>query len=301
MVEAAAAAGWLERERAHPRDADRHPSGRRGRRADLLGHRSRPAPLLTMAFAGWSDEAIEFFEGLEAENTKAFVESHKPVYQAEVLAPMEALLSPTWLRIRPRPFFRPYRDTRFSADKSPYKTTIAAMVSHGGYLQFSAGGLGAGVGTFHMAADQADRYRRSVDSEIFGVEGSRRSSARLVRGGSQADHPRHAQDGASRLSEGPSAHRPRSAAKACPVARESSPRREWLASSGAPGSWPPSIAPPHRFGPGSTRTSATPTSSGARLSWSETGTPRVEHVSPGRATGSVVRCRTAWPASNPSS
>ena len=45
-----------------------------------------------MAFAGWSDEAIEFFEGLEAENTKAFWESHKPVYQAEVLAPMQALL-----------------------------------------------------------------------------------------------------------------------------------------------------------------------------------------------------------------
>ena len=137
-----------------------------------------------MVFAGWSDEAIEFFEGLEAENTKAFWESHKPVYQAEVLAPMQALLDDLAPEFGAAKLFRPYRDTRFSADKSPYKTTIAAMVGRGGYLQFSAGGLGAGVGTFHMAADQLDRYRRSVDSDISGAELDK-ILARLTRDGSQ--------------------------------------------------------------------------------------------------------------------
>ena len=137
-----------------------------------------------MTFAGWSDEAIEFFEGLEAENTKAFWESHKPVYQAEVLAPMQALLDDLAPEFGAAKLFRPYRDTRFSADKSPYKTTIAAMVGRGGYLQFSAGGLGAGVGTFHMAADQLDRYRRSVDSDISGA-GLETIVARLTRDGSQ--------------------------------------------------------------------------------------------------------------------
>jgi uncharacterized protein (TIGR02453 family) len=121
-----------------------------------------------VAFAGWRDEAIEFFEGLEAENTKAFWESHKPVYQSEVLAPMQALLADLAPEFGTAKLFRPYRDTRFSADKSPYKTTIAALVGRGGYLQFSADGLGAAVGTFHMAADQLDRYRRSVDSDVAG-------------------------------------------------------------------------------------------------------------------------------------
>ena len=58
------------------------------------------------------------------------------------------------------------------------------MVGRGGYLQFSAGGLGAGVGTFHMAADQLDRYRRSVDSDISGRD-LEKILARLARDGSQ--------------------------------------------------------------------------------------------------------------------
>ena len=55
--------------------------------------------------------------------------------------------------------FRPNRDVRFSADKSPYKTNIAAMLAGGGYIQFSAEGLGAGNGFYVMAPDQLDRYR----------------------------------------------------------------------------------------------------------------------------------------------
>ena len=137
-----------------------------------------------MPFAGWQDEAIEFFEQLEAENTKAFWESHKPVYAAEVLAPMQALLAELAPEFGAAKLFRPYRDTRFSGDKSPYKTTIAAVVGRGGYVQFSADGLGAGVGTFHMAADQLDRYRRSVDSDTAGRD-LERIVARLARDGSQ--------------------------------------------------------------------------------------------------------------------
>jgi uncharacterized protein (TIGR02453 family) len=137
-----------------------------------------------MAFGGWTDEAIEFFEQLEAENTKAFWESHRSIYEADVLAPMQALLSDLAVEFGAAKLFRPYRDTRFSADKSPYKTTIAATVGRGGYLQLSADGLGAGVGTFHMAADQLDRYRRSVDSDVSGPD-LERIVARLARDGSQ--------------------------------------------------------------------------------------------------------------------
>lgn len=123
-----------------------------------------------MAFPGWTDEAITFYEQLEAENTKAFWEAHKPVYETQVLAPMRALLDDLAPEFGEGKIFRPYRDVRFSSDKSPYKTSIAATLPRGGYVQFSAAGLGAGVGAYHMAADQLERYRRAVDDERKGGE-----------------------------------------------------------------------------------------------------------------------------------
>ena len=64
--------------------------------------------------------------------------------------------------------FRPYRDVRFSKDKSPYKTNMAAMVGDAGYVSLSVTGLGVGSGMFHMAADQLDQYRRAVDDDTTG-------------------------------------------------------------------------------------------------------------------------------------
>ena len=58
--------------------------------------------------------------------------------------------------------FRPYRDVRFSADKAPYKTTIAATLELGGYVQLSAEGLAVGSGMWRMAPDQLERYREAV-------------------------------------------------------------------------------------------------------------------------------------------
>jgi uncharacterized protein (TIGR02453 family) len=58
--------------------------------------------------------------------------------------------------------FRPYRDVRFSADKTPYKTHIGATVGHAGYVQLSAEGLGAGAGMWQMGPDHLARYREAV-------------------------------------------------------------------------------------------------------------------------------------------
>src|SRR5438552_11638875 len=71
----------------------------------------------SMAFRGWPVEALEFFEGLEADNSKAYWQSNKTVYETLVRAPMEELiaeLAPEWGEGR---IFRPYRDVRFSAEK----------------------------------------------------------------------------------------------------------------------------------------------------------------------------------------
>ena len=59
--------------------------------------------------------------------------------------------------------FRPYRDIRFSTDKSPYKTNIAPRLGDG-YVACDEG-LGVGVGMWHMMPDQLERYRAAVDED----------------------------------------------------------------------------------------------------------------------------------------
>jgi uncharacterized protein (TIGR02453 family) len=123
-----------------------------------------------MRFRGWSESAIEFYEGLEADNSKTYWQANKAVYEGHVLAPMHALLAELAPEFGDAKIFRPYRDVRFSADKSPYKTAIAASLSAGGYVQFSAAGLGVGAGMYMLAPDQLERYRAAVADDSAGTE-----------------------------------------------------------------------------------------------------------------------------------
>jgi uncharacterized protein (TIGR02453 family) len=123
-----------------------------------------------MTFRGWEAEALEFFDGLQEENSKAYWERNKAVYVEVVRAPMEALLAelePDWGEGK---IFRPYRDVRFSKDKSPYKTAIGARIGDHGYVQLSAAGLAAGAGMWEMAPDQLERYRQAVVDDDAGAE-----------------------------------------------------------------------------------------------------------------------------------
>jgi uncharacterized protein (TIGR02453 family) len=160
-------------------------------------------------FEGWPDEALEFFEGLEADNTKAYWDPRKAVYERAVKAPMEALLAELEGEFGPFKIMRPYRDVRFSADKAPYKTNIGAG-SHseaggyasGVYVSFSANGLFSGAGTWHMSKDQLVRYRAAVegaagaeleavgaDLAVAGFELEGETLKRAPKGWA-ADHPR---------------------------------------------------------------------------------------------------------------
>ncbi|WP_037607655.1 DUF2461 domain-containing protein [Streptacidiphilus rugosus] len=118
-----------------------------------------------MSFQGWPAEALEFYEGLEAENTKEYWTSHKDVYERCVREPMAALLDELHDAYGGAKVFRPHRDIRFSADKSPYKTHIGAVLESGGYIQLSADGLGAGSGCYQMSPDALARYRAAVAEE----------------------------------------------------------------------------------------------------------------------------------------
>ena len=122
-----------------------------------------------MGFAGWKVEALEFFEGLEVDNSKAYWQRHKDVYDTIVRAPMEELLAELEPQFGESRIFRPYRDVRFSRDKSPYKTAIGATLGEG-YIQVDARGLAVGSGKWEMAPDQLERYREAVADDTSGEE-----------------------------------------------------------------------------------------------------------------------------------
>jgi uncharacterized protein (TIGR02453 family) len=157
-----------------------------------------------VAFRGWPPTALEFYEGLEADNSKSYWLAHKDVYERNVKAPMVELLDELAGEFGEGRLFRPYRDIRFSPDKSPYKTSIAATVGTAGYVHLSAEGLMAGAGRYHLEGEQLDRYRQAVDDDASGGELERivrhLRAARLdVHGtdalkkapqGYPADHPR---------------------------------------------------------------------------------------------------------------
>jgi len=157
-----------------------------------------------MRFTGWSDAAIDFYDGLEEDNSRDYWLAHKPIYDEAVKAPMEALLDELADEFGAGKIFRPNRDVRFSHDKSPYKTAIGATLAGGGYVQLSGAGLGIGTGMYSMASDQLERYREAVDEakagaklsnvvsaiRATGIEVTARDALKTAPRGYPKDHPR---------------------------------------------------------------------------------------------------------------
>jgi uncharacterized protein (TIGR02453 family) len=126
--------------------------------------RTRPAITIgRVGFQGWATDALDFYDGLEEDNSKAYWQAHRATYERAVRRPMEELLEELADRLGPGRMFRPYRDVRFSADKSPYKTAAGATIGDGAYVQLSAAGLAAGRGMYAMDPGQLQRYRQAVD------------------------------------------------------------------------------------------------------------------------------------------
>ncbi len=123
-------------------------------------------------FAGFSDRALDFYVALTGDNTKQFWTKQKAVYEAEVRDPMRALAAALEPEFGPVTIFRPYRDTRFSNDKSPYKTHQGLFAGEtpgiGYYLQLDSEGLLAGGGFRAHSSDQVARYRDAVDADETG-------------------------------------------------------------------------------------------------------------------------------------
>jgi uncharacterized protein (TIGR02453 family) len=155
-----------------------------------------------VTFSGFGEDAVEFYDGLAADNSKAYWTDRKHVYERDVRGPMQELLAACEAEFGPGKIFRPYRDVRFSADKTPYKTHCGATAG-GSYVQIGSDGLLAAAGYYQMAPDQVTRFRAAVDDERRGADLQRRvdgvRAAGLSVGGEQLrtrprgfdpDHPR---------------------------------------------------------------------------------------------------------------
>jgi uncharacterized protein (TIGR02453 family) len=120
-------------------------------------------------FTGFPRAAFDWFAGLEADNSKAYFERNRALWEREVRDQLEALLEELADDFGGRvKMFRPNRDIRFSADKSPYKTATYGLIfgrpaSHAGlYAQLTSAGLFAGSGYHTFARDQLERYREKA-------------------------------------------------------------------------------------------------------------------------------------------
>lgn len=124
-------------------------------------------------FSGIPTAAVEFYAELEDNNNREWWLAHKDRYDDEVKVPLESLLADLAPVFGPAKLFRPYRDVRFSPDKSPYKTAQGAFASNyegvGFYLQVSADGLLVGGGYHSHSPAQLARYRTAVDAPVSGA------------------------------------------------------------------------------------------------------------------------------------
>ncbi len=131
-----------------------------------------------------TDKTLDFLQGLKANNTREWFQSHRKDYDAAygdffdaVVQMVEVISSfdPVIADARPDPkscIMRIYRDIRFSTDKTPYKTGFFAYVSKGGrkapyggyYFHLEPGGSFAGGGLYMPEPHLLDLTRRAIDA-----------------------------------------------------------------------------------------------------------------------------------------
>lgn len=140
-------------------------------------------------FNGFPRECVKFFEGLAKNNDKVWFEKYKADFEDCVMAPARSFVAAMGERLSeiapdvvadPRvnkSIFRIYRDTRFSKDKSPYKTHLGLwfwegagprMENSGFYFHLEPPGLFLGVGVYIFPKHLLEEYRKSVVRPVHG-------------------------------------------------------------------------------------------------------------------------------------
>lgn len=144
-----------------------------------------------VTFAGFPREGIQFLRDLEQNNEKEWFEANKQTYRDCLQTPAITLVETLGQRLEAHypsigydtrtnggSLMRIYRDTRFSADKSPYKTNVAMMFAPKGYKRMEAPGFGLQItpyvvelvaGSFSFNKPQLETYRDAVIDEKKGA------------------------------------------------------------------------------------------------------------------------------------
>jgi uncharacterized protein (TIGR02453 family) len=162
----------------------------------------------------FSKATLDFLDELAANNERAWFEANKPRYEAlvrepalafiEAMAPELAKFAPHF-RAEPRKMggslMRVFRDTRFSRDKTPYKTNIGIQFRHelgkdvhapGFYLHIATDGCFLGVGCWHPEPDALSRIRDLVAAKPerwFKVRDDKKFAAQWQLSGERLSRP----------------------------------------------------------------------------------------------------------------
>src|SRR5260370_22430357 len=124
-------------------------------------------------FPGFPKETVTFFKGVARNNNREWSHPRKEIFESGVKAPMVALVealnaefakyAPDYITDPKKAVYRIYRDVRFSSDKSPYKTHLAAAFNRRGgdrnssagfYFLVSAKGVGVAAGLLDPPPEQ---------------------------------------------------------------------------------------------------------------------------------------------------
>jgi uncharacterized protein (TIGR02453 family) len=126
-----------------------------------------------MRFQGFGPGALRFYDELAENNNRAWFQENRSRYEDEVRAPLEYLLDDLAGEFGEAKVFRPNRDTRFSANKEPYKDRAAAVIHRDAgawYVQLGADGIMVAGGSYMPARDQLATMREAVADEHRGTE-----------------------------------------------------------------------------------------------------------------------------------
>src|SRR5580704_14903279 len=132
-----------------------------------------------LKFTGFSKETLRFLVDLEKNNRRDWFNEHKDFYKDTVEEELRRLVVSTSVALAKKKIplstepkkaiFRIYRDTRFSADKSPYKTNLGAVFSTGGkpgsgvlYVHIEPKASFAAIGFYQPGQPGLTRIRESI-------------------------------------------------------------------------------------------------------------------------------------------
>lgn len=161
-----------------------------------------------MDFDGFTHDSFNFYADLSVNNNREWWLANKSRYEDNVRLPILALLDVLEPEFGRPKLYRPYRDTRFSGGKDPYKENAAVSVFGkaftGLYFELNQSGLEIGGGYWMPGKDQLERFRHVADDlRLYGdleatIEELEAKGFNLWQGdalkttprGFAADHPR---------------------------------------------------------------------------------------------------------------